>query len=240
MKDPLDLFRAAVNALNEERWLDVAKLCDPATLREFKRSTLAQFDSPLRHVWTVEDFLRHSPDMPREVAEYQLTQIHRQAHPDTRFARDFPSLKDVAELRSMEPKEVFASWLEGRSIRRQVEQMVSEGRISSAALSAHSEMMAAMKHRLTPIGALPDGDDLMHILYAFGPVDSADTLDEPGESAANGSPEDRKLGRVMSRAYPLVTSCIRQPRGHWCLIADYNFLSMGSVSVGIGDSEDDA
>ena len=238
MKDPLELFRAAVTALNEERWLDVADLCDPLTLQEFKRSTLAQLDSPFGHFWTVEDFLRHSPDMPREVAEYQLTQIHRQAHPDTRFARDFPSLSDVAQLRSLEPREVFASWLEGRSIRRQVELMVREGRISNTAISAHSEMMAAMKHRLIPIGALPDGDDLMHIVYSFGPVDSAD---EPAENSApsDASPEELKLGRIMSRAYPLVTSCIRQPRGHWSLIADYNFLSMGSVSVDTEDGEID-
>src|SRR4029079_13421182 len=98
MKDPLKLFRAAVAALNEERWLDVAQLCDPASLREFKHSALAQFDLPTNHIWTVEDFLRHSPEMPPEVAQYQVDQIQRQAHPDTRFHRGFPLLNGPAAL----------------------------------------------------------------------------------------------------------------------------------------------
>lgn len=221
MKDPVKLFRAAVVALNEERWLDVARLCDPVSLQEFKHSALAQFDVPANHVWTVEDFLRHSPDMPREVAEYQLTQIQQQVHPDRRFARDFPSLSGIEELSSLAPEQVFASWLEGRSVKTQFETMVREGRISNAALEAHRESMASMKHDLAPIGWVQDGEDIVHVLYRWGAEDS-------GEIPA------------MARAFPLVTSCIRQSDRSWRLIADYNFLSIGSMSVGVEDSDGDA
>ncbi len=220
MKDPLKLFRAAVAALNEERWLDVAQLCDPASLREFKHSALAQFDLPTNHIWTVEDFLRHSPEMPPEVAQYQVDQIQRQAHPDTRFARDFPLLNGPDELRSMEPAEVFASWLEGRSMKSQLEQMVRAGRVSSSALDAHRETIASMKHELAPIGSVPDGDEIVHVLYRWGP-------------------DDTDQAPAMARAFPFVTSCIRQNGGGWLLIADYNFLSIGSMSVGIDGAEDD-
>ena len=221
MKDPIKLFNAAVKALNDERWLDVAKLCDPTSLQEFKSSAVAQFESLPEHIWTVEDFLRHSPDMPREVAEYQLTQIHRQAHPDARFARDFPLLSGPDELHTLEPPQVFASWLEGRSVKNQFDQMVREGRISSADLQAHSELMASMKHELTPIGSVPDGHDLVHVLYRWGPEVPLETL-------------------PVHRAFPMVTSCIRQPDGGWCLIADYNFLSIGSMSVSVDGAEGDS
>lgn len=220
MKDPLKLFRAAVAALNEERWLDVAELCDSASLREFKHSALAQFDLPSTPIWTVEDFLRHSPDMPREVAQYQVDQIQRQTHPDTRFERDFPLLSGPEELRSMEPQQVFASWLEGRSMKSQLEQMARAGRVSREALNAHRETIATMKHELAPIGSVPDGDDIVHVLYRWGP-------DHSDEAPA------------MARVFPFVTSCIRQPGGGWLLIADYNFLSIGSMSVGSDGAEDD-
>lgn len=221
MKDPLKLFRAAVAALNEEKWLAVAELCDPASLREFKNSALAQFDLPTSHIWTVEDFLRHTPDMPREVAQYQVDQIQRQAHPDSRFAHDFPLLAGPEELRSMEPPEVFASWLEGRSMKSQLELMVRAGRVSSAALEAHREAIASMKHELAPIGSVPDGDEIVHVLYRWGP-------DESDEAPA------------MARVFPFVTSCIRQPGGGWLLIADFNFLSIGSMSVGVDGTEADS
>lgn len=214
MKDPIRLFNAAVKALNDERWLDVAGLCDPTSLQEFKSSAIAQFETLPEHIWTVEDFLRHSPDMPREVAEYQLSQIQRQAHPDTRFARDFPLLSSPDELHTLEPQQVFASWLEGRSAKSQFDQMVRAGRISNADLQAHADILVSMKHELSPIGSIPDGNDLVHVLYRWGPEPTLETL-------------------PVHRAFPMVTSCIRQPGGGWCLIADYNFLSIGSLSLGV-------
>ena len=35
MKDPVKLFHAAVKGLEDERWRDVAELCDPVSLRAF-------------------------------------------------------------------------------------------------------------------------------------------------------------------------------------------------------------
>src|SRR5437588_11833990 len=79
--DPLVLFDATLNALNAEDWRGAAQLCDPVSLRAFKRQLLERFapDKPLRDL-TIEDLLRHTPDKPRQVAEYELAQHRRRAY----------------------------------------------------------------------------------------------------------------------------------------------------------------
>ena len=83
--DPLALFDAALNALNAEDWRGAAQLCDPVSLRAFKRQLLERFtpDRPPREL-TIEDLLRHTPDKPRQVAEYELAQHRRRADPRRR------------------------------------------------------------------------------------------------------------------------------------------------------------
>jgi len=230
MKDPVELFRAAVEGLEQEKWMDVAGLCDPVSLRAFKQSFLSQFDLSPGVSWTVEELLRFSPDMPRTVAEYQILQFHRQSDPALRLARDFPLVGSIEELRELDPAEVFARWLEGKSPRGQILAAVREGSISEAAAAAHSSELG----RLPPyesVGAVKDGADVAYVLYQFARNSSGEMSDEVKEWMDDLSPEEREFAE-LEVPHPSIATCRRQPDKSWRLIADRDFLHFGSISIG--------
>jgi hypothetical protein len=75
--DPLSLVCAAIEIVNTADWDAAAQLCDPISLVAFRRQLLEQFEPTApRFELTVEEYLRHSPEMPRAVAEYHMAQ-HR-------------------------------------------------------------------------------------------------------------------------------------------------------------------
>jgi hypothetical protein len=230
MKDPIELFRAAVEGLEQEKWLDVAALCDPVSLRAFKHSFLSQFDLGPQVSWTVDELLRFSPDMPRAVAEYQIAQIQRQSDPAARLAWEFPLAGSIDELRELESAEVFARWLEGKSPRGQILAAVRDGSISESAAAAHSAELG----RLPPyqsVGAVQDGKDVAYVLYSFARAESGEMSEEVKEWMDDLSPEEREFAE-LSLTHPSVAICRRQPDKTWRLIADRDFLHFGSISIG--------
>jgi hypothetical protein len=230
MKDPVKLFHAAVQGIEQERWRDVAELCDPVSLRAFKQSFLSQFDTAGLITWTIEELLRFSPGMPRAVAEYQLAQIERQTDPAVRFSRDFPLLKDIAELRDLDPADVFARWLEGKSPRGQILAAVRDGSISEAVAAAHGSDLG----RLPPyeaIGAIKDGDDVAYVIWRFGKLETGEV---PEEAMEELSAEEQEFANI-DEPHPSIALCRRQPDASWKLIAEQNFLHMGSISIGFSE-----
>ena len=230
MKDPVKLFHAAVKGLEDERWRDVAELCDPVSLRAFKQSFLSQFDTAGRINWTVEDLLRFSPQMPRAVAEYQLAQIERQADPAVRFARDFPLLAGIGELRDLDPADVFARWLEGKSPRGQILAAVRDGSISEAVAEAHGSDLGRMPP-YEAIGAIKDGEDVAYVIWRFGKLEMSEL---PEDAMDELSTEEREFAKV-DLPHPSITACRRQADSTWKLIAEQNFLHMGSISIGFSE-----
>jgi hypothetical protein len=117
--DLLELFRAAVAAVNAEDWDAAAALCDPVSLRAVHRQLLEQFAPREPHQpLTVDEYLRHSPEMPRAVAEYHVTQHQRLADPAERLRRALPGIVDAGALGALTPEQAFAVWLDGRSLHK--------------------------------------------------------------------------------------------------------------------------
>jgi hypothetical protein len=232
--DPLDLFRAAVSALNREDWPAVAALCDPVSLSAFRRRMIEQLapTRPIRAI-TVEEYMRHSPDMPREVAEYSVAQIQRHADPERRLKEELPDVTSVAELRSLDPITVFVKWLDARSFRRQIERLVAEGRASRAAGAAAIARLAEnAQYPYVALGALPDGDRVVHIVYRH----EVDRQKRPSPDAQRWlerlPPEEQELVRdIEERGPPWIAACRRQPDGTWRLVADHGLLGVGSTQI---------
>ena len=171
--DPLELFRAAVAAVNAEDWDAAAALCDPVSLRAFHRQLLEQFAPREPHrPLTVEEYLRHAPEMPRAVAEYHVTQHQRLADPAERLRRELPGIADAGALDALTPEQAFAVWLDGRSPRRQVERLAAEGRIAQRTATLYAGGLGEF-FQYVPLGAIPDGDRVAHVLFrnanAFDP-----------------------------------------------------------------------
>ncbi len=238
--DPIALFDAAVAALNREDWTAVAALCDEASLAAFRRQMLAQLDPALleQYAITAETILRHSPDMPREVAEYQAAQHRRHGDPARRLAEELPGVADADALRAMSPRDVFAAWLDGRSPRRQITRLAAEGRIPPAAVDRLRDTTLAI-HTHVAIGAVHDGERIAHVLYRHAD-DAAPAADGAAPGSADALPDDeRELAlELAARGYPQVATCRRQPDGSWRLVAGWGFLGVGGLLVGHLAEED--
>lgn len=230
--EPLDLFRAAVAAVNAEDWAAAAALCDPVSLRAFHRQLLAQFAPPEpRWQLTVEEYLRHSPEMPRDVAEYMVAQHRKHADPAERLRRELPGVPAVDALSALRPEQAFAAWLDGRSIRRQVEQLAADRRITRRAADLHAT--APTEHyRYIALGAVLDGERVAHVLFrdAFEP-DQPWSADAARWLADQPADEQDLARELRGRGHPQVATCRRQPDGSWRLIADHDFLRMSSRHV---------
>jgi len=239
--DPITLFDAAVNALNAEDWTSMAALCDPVSLAAFRRQLLEQFApaEPPPEV-TAELIMRHSPEMPREVAEYYASQRHKRADPAWRLQEELPGVATVEEAMALTPAELFARWLEGRSPRRQVERLAAEGHIPRDAMETLAAEPIPLRTYLA-LGAVSDGDRIVHVVYR----DEFRTDDvESGDAAqwiARRPPDEQELAReTWGRAHVQTASCRRQADGTWRLLAGHDFLQVANTFVsGLVVADDD-
>lgn len=229
---PEAAFRAAADAIAREDWHGVAGTCDPVSLAAFRRQLVAQFDrteSP--GVLTVDEYLRHYPEMPRAVAEYHVEQHKAQSDPVRQLRRELPDAEDVAHLKRLGPEEVFALWLAGRSPRREVERMLAEQGIDPGSAASMLEQLTP-SFAYEPVGAVADGERVAHVLYRMGGVHSEDDGPEAAAWLAGLPVEERELTRELAgRQHPMVATCRRQPDGSWRLIADHGFLRLGSFGI---------
>ena len=227
--EPLALFDAALNALNAEDWRGAAQLCDPVSLRAFKRQLLERFtpDRPPREL-TIEDLLRHTPDKPRQVAEYELAQHRRRADPRRRIEEELPGVPSVDDLQQLDAVEVFARWLDGRSVRRQVERQVADARIPRAVDGA---VLRQYHPAYIALGVVLDGTRLAHVIYRHNFVSMADTP-EGAKWLAKRPPDEQELAlEVRGHQHPNVVTCRRQSDETWRFIADHSFFNVGSIHV---------
>lgn len=239
--DPLALFRAAAAAIRAEDWRGAADCCDPASLRAFARQTRESF-APAHEAppLTVEQLLRDVPDLPRAVAEYQVAQHRRYSGHAARLRHDFPGVASVEALLALDDAAVFAAYVEGRSLRRQLERLVADGRADPSIL-AEPITVPSDYYDFVPVGWLPDGERLAHVLFHHG--NGTPPEQWTGESArwfAERTPEEQALTRDLTgRGHPFVATCRRQPDGTWRLLADHGFqnLMAGQIAA-VGRSPD--
>lgn len=195
---PLEVFQAAVEALNRENWHRLSMLCDPESLVEFKRDLLDTVASakPVPRL-TATELMKAVPNMPRAVAEYQVSRFRETLDPKRRLRDAVPGVTSRHELELLKPAEVFALWLEGRSVRRQLDRNVERKQMSRATAN---EIIADGMRRFDfiTLGFVPDGQDAGHVVYR----------------------------RMHPGARPLTVMAKQQPNGDWLLVADQHFLTV--------------
>jgi hypothetical protein len=122
MSHPSQVIVDAVAAIEREDWSAFIDLCDPVSLRRFKNDLVWQFsDHGYSPPVTVEDFMSEAPEMPREVAEYNLAQMNSYRDPALRLSLELSAVSSLAELKSLESGEVLIRWLKSRMPRREEE-----------------------------------------------------------------------------------------------------------------------
>lgn len=235
MKNPADVLDAAFAALNLDDWAGFTELCDPVSLRAFKRETLDHYayDVDDLHV-EAEDLLDTEPEMPREAAEYQAARMNEVTSKAHRLKREFLVVESVDELREMDESRMFVLWLQACSPYRRaaLEAETEEPWESDAAWDPPVDdgKKGTRAFRYSVIGCIADGGEIAHVLYR-----SDYTVEKifPEEYAAlmSGKPADeQELARQLHhRSHPRFATCRKQTDGTWRLVVDRNLMLVSSL-----------
>lgn len=246
--DPLELFRVAVERMNADDFRGSAQCCDPVSLRAFQRETISRFaEAAARRPLRLKDFTYGDPDMPQELAEYNLRKHLEAMSRLDDVSREFPRIANLDAMRAAAPHEVFASFLEGQSIGCRLARHVADGALSEADVGV-SESLNAFRGNLRPIGVIEVSPSLAHIFFAHD-VKAADAApdnwaaEELARIASLPADEQVLHADLRGNYSPQNTPCRRQPSGGWLLIAGHEFpgVSTGLVigRAGADDSDDD-
>jgi len=122
-QSPRDAATQFVQAWNGREWRNAAGFLDLDTFDRFRRDFISRARrSPEEGPrMTVDDLRKSNPDMPVEVAEYQIRAMEEQRR---RFADptpwEFARVASASALRSLDAVEAAARWLESRDPQWQV------------------------------------------------------------------------------------------------------------------------
>jgi hypothetical protein len=242
--DPVAVLESAARALREGRWLDAANLCDAESLAGFREDMVQQFDPQARRgvgPATPEDYLRDSPAMPVEVAEYFAAQHRSRPSLTQQMRRQLPGIRSHTELAAASAATVFASWLHGQSVRYQVEYHIARGAIPPEALDA-ALAQAAAEYAVRVIGVVNEGELFSHVLFRTEP--ESGVADDEADATGSAVSQRRRAVQLAVADPPRIATCMAQPDGSWRLLAGYSFLGRppgGWVAmIGFDAAEPDA
>jgi hypothetical protein len=159
MESALRLARELFDALSAEAWPRAADLFEPEHVADWFRDQLRSIPQEQPSI-TAEQLRRGDPEMPLEVAEYYVARMRRQRSRRTPEG-EFAGVDSWAELSKLTPVEAFARFLEARDPRTQ---------FANAVRNLHPEKpppgegnRASFQYAV--LGAVPEGDDLCHVVY---------------------------------------------------------------------------
>lgn len=224
--DPLQVLSGAAVALSDGDWIRAANYCDPGSLTQFKAHAERRYDpnaEEAAHV-SVEVYLERTPEMPRAVAEHLVSQHRSRPSLAQQLRTEFPGFATHEQLCAAPPHEVFAAWLNGRSLRHQIERAIAR----HALQPEHAEAalaQASSEYAFDIIGWLPEGPEVAHVLFR----ERLFEVSESDEAAATEPPLAEEYQYPSSRdTSPLIATCKRQLDGPWRLIASESFLKPSS------------
>lgn len=115
---------------------------------------------------TVEQYLRHDPDMPREVAEYQVRKFNEsQVHAARRMGMEFAGIDSSAQLARLAPHEAMARWLEARDPTYQLQRWLAERECDTTAVSVAARDLR-MRRRV--LGAVEETPERAWVVFVTG------------------------------------------------------------------------
>jgi hypothetical protein len=117
---PAEVAATFFKAVAEERWRDAARELDLTAVDRYRRERIAAARLPqLRpRPMTVDEYLRHNPDVPRAVAEYHVRGINEaRFDPDEWVIREFANVSHIDSLAALSAHDAAARWLQAQDLR---------------------------------------------------------------------------------------------------------------------------
>jgi len=156
---PISVVRALFDAAAAGRWVQAAQYLNYLALDENRRQMLERFRHP-EPVPTItpEEILRHDPDMPRAVAEYQAMQAEKQVRRTDWLSHEYANVHDTATLAGLSPLETAARWLEARDPRYQLRNVGEHSGCPEGFANATLADTASLVPRTVILGEVRRGD----------------------------------------------------------------------------------
>ena len=176
---PDSVASAFFSALAREQWLSAAHLLDLEQFRPIVSRTVAlvrQYGPPRPP--TIEDLMRDDPDMPREVAEYQLRKYREYAGQEdpNPLPHQFAGVTTVDALAALPLDRAAAAWLEAQDDRTRIRELFTRNRCP-----VPSRDSLAVLERHTVLGVLIVGDGGAFALHRSGGLRREQDDSLPGE-----------------------------------------------------------
>ena len=217
---PETAARAFFEALERSEWHRAAEFVHPDTISAFRReaSTLAEQWAAGPREATVEDLLRGNPDMPREVAEYNVRRAAEfEAQEGPMLSRFLAGVNDASEVAGLSDTGLYARHIEACDPRYQL--CFAYARAGRPMPEAVRDGAAGI-HR-TALGVVMEGPAMAHVLFRKRWFDR--DLDAP-------------LG-------PVDVLTLEWSNEHGWRVRDFDFRGHGRggwVTYGVPDEDDDA
>lgn len=147
---------------NLEDWAGLADLCDPVSLRAFKREMLEDFPDPDNAYEETRDVQFDEEEDPeiRAAVEHDIAILREEwFEPAIRLKEQF-SVDSLDKLREMDAGKMFARWLQVKKSRRDRE--ASEDWKRRKTRESYKTTRA---YRCTTLGHVLDGDRVAYVVY---------------------------------------------------------------------------
>jgi hypothetical protein len=144
MASPRAAVNAAFDAMSHKQWARVAALSDSAFLSQWREQQLVYADADKIEQ---DNKKKHQKQygLPKCVQKYFESQ---ESHYSDTFLKGFAGAKSIAQLETLSPEELFASWLAGG------DQVKANARTTTR----------------TIIGEVPESQSLTHVIYRMTPT----------------------------------------------------------------------
>jgi hypothetical protein len=230
-QDPEAVVRAAALAMHEERWADVAALCDARALVRRKLRMLEAL-APREPV-DFYTFRRQARDVPDDVARWMHErQRAHDGEPMRRARLRAYGVASLAELDALSPATLFARELDAGSprslARAQVGHGADLGEYGATLLYPVVRVLGHVRERLY-------GREVAHVLTRV--VHPAAEVDPHAPDAA--SPILDAEDAIAIDYPPQVAALLRGDDGTWGIAPSHDFLGLGTWGVAIGERVDE-
>lgn len=163
---PTDVVRAAVAALEAERWSDVLPLVRPEAVQAFRDSHLPMLvGSETRQPRTAEEVQAEQPWIPREVAAYYAEEEH------TAHTRGMPQLREewgvssFSALEILSPAEFFGRYLAASSFPARMRAALAVSPKPPEDAGDYVAAAQAARRRWIVLGEVREGARRGHVLF---------------------------------------------------------------------------
>jgi len=226
MENPRQLVHAAFYALKSRDYNGLASLCDPLSLASFKQEMVDEYCPALS---TADDQHTHPPV---ELSEEEYAELVDVLDPVARMQSEFPTIRSLDQLISMDPIAVFATWMYASSAARFQDKTPRRPWEISSEWKPGEDQHRDSEPTYAIIGCVFASPDIAHVLYHNELSALESSPGGYGKWLSEALPVYRDFMNAMHhRGTPSLITCRRQSDGSWRLVARKDFMSAGTLGV---------